>query len=125
MIYEWKALCRAYEAGERFKYSHPKEMKAFGRAISPFDEQLWNASSYDIVRRGNAAKFAQNEALRRYLLGTGSRILVEASPRDRIWGIGLGKSNPDAEHPPKWRGRNKLGFALTQVRDELQNQQLN
>lgn len=50
---------------------------------------------------------------------TKHRILVEASPRDRIWGIGMGKANTDAENPMKWRGRNLLGFALTEVRDRL------
>lgn len=50
---------------------------------------------------------------------TKHRILVEASPRNRIWGIGMGKANPDAENPMKWRGRNLLGFALTEVRDQL------
>lgn len=54
-----------------------------------------------------------------FLLGTKNRILVEASPRDRIWGIGMGKANPDAECPLKWRGTNLLGFALTEVRDRL------
>lgn len=98
---------------------HPKEMKAFGRAVRSFDKDVWDAQCYGIVKRGSLAKFAQNPQLGEYLKSTKNRILVEASPRDRIWGIGMGQSNPDAENPVKWRGRNLLGFALTEARDEL------
>lgn len=99
--------------------SHPKEMKAYGRAVKNFDKDLWDARCYDIVKRGNLAKFSQNPELWEFLKNTRQRILVEASPRDQIWGIGMGKSNPDALYPQKWRGTNLLGFALTEVRDIL------
>lgn len=99
--------------------AHPKEMKAYGRAVQNFNQQQWDAACYQLVRKGNMAKFSQNPELYDYLMSTGKRILVEASPRDRIWGIGMGKSNPDAENPLKWRGKNLLGFALTEVRDSL------
>lgn len=99
--------------------TYPKEMKAYGRAVQGFDKEAWEKACYDIVKRGNLEKFIQNPELLRFLLGTERRILVEASPRDRIWGIGMGKSNPDVENPLKWRGANLLGFALTEVRDEL------
>ena len=98
---------------------HPKEMKAYGRAVKGFDKEMWDNACYDIVKKGNQAKFSQNPKLLEFLLNTRKRILVEASPRDRIWGIGMGKANPDAENPLKWRGRNLLGFALTEVRDQL------
>ncbi len=98
---------------------HPKEMKAWGRAVRHFDKEAWDLACYDLVVRGNRSKFSQNPRLLSFLLGTKKRILVEASPRDRIWGIGMGKSNPDGENPLRWRGKNLLGFALTQVRDEL------
>ncbi|WP_018750558.1 NADAR family protein [Paenibacillus sanguinis] len=101
------------------KSGHPKEMKAFGRAVRHFDQQVWAEQCYDIVKRGNLAKFSQNAALWDFMKTTKNRILVEASPRDRVWGIGMGKSNPDAENPLKWRGKNQLGFALTEVRDHL------
>lgn len=101
------------------KAGHPKEMKAYGRAVRHFDKEAWDHACYDIVKRGNEAKFSQNRELWEYLRGTRNRILVEASPRDRIWGIGMGKSNPDAENPLKWRGTNLLGFALTQLRDQF------
>lgn len=98
---------------------HPKEMKAYGRAVRNFIPSVWESRCFEIVCRGNVEKFRQDPALLAYLLGTGGRILVEASPRDRIWGIGMGKSNPDAGNPMKWRGRNLLGFALTRARDQL------
>ncbi|WP_438432722.1 NADAR family protein [Gorillibacterium sp. sgz500922] len=98
---------------------HPKEMKAYGRAVRHFDKAIWEKECYGIVKRASLAKFSQNPNLGEYLKSTKKRILVEASPRDRIWGIGMGKSNPDAENPLKWRGRNLLGFALTEARDEL------
>lgn len=101
------------------KAAHPKEMKAYGRAVRGFDKAVWDRRCYGIVRDGNRAKFGQNPELLSFLLGTGTRILVEASPRDRIWGIGMGKQNPDAQDPMKWRGKNLLGFALTEVRDRL------
>jgi len=97
----------------------PKEMKAYGRAVRSFDKSVWDTHCYRIVKTASKAKFSQNPELLQFLLATYNRILVEASPRDRIWGIGMGKSNPDAENPMKWRGHNLLGFALTETRDEL------
>jgi ribA/ribD-fused uncharacterized protein len=67
------------------------------------------------------AKFSQNQALKDYLLATGDAILVEAAPRDRLWGIGMGENNPDVADQKKWKGRNLLGKALMQVRDEFQS----
>ncbi|MEO3946606.1 NADAR family protein [Gorillibacterium sp. CAU 1737] len=101
------------------KANHPKEMKAYGRAVKNFDKALWDSKCYTIVKRASLEKFSQNAELGAFLKATKKRILVEASPRDRIWGIGMGAANPDAENPTKWRGRNLLGFALTEARDEL------
>ncbi|RED62963.1 MULTISPECIES: NADAR family protein [Cohnella] len=98
---------------------HPKEMKAFGRSVGNFDKDVWESRCYEIVKRGCLAKFSQNPQLWDFLKSTRNRILVEASPPDRIWGIGMGQSNPNADNPLQWRGRNLLGFALTEARDEL------
>ena len=100
----------------------PKAMKAFGRAVRGFQKDVWEARCYGLVLEGNLAKFSQDAGLREYLLSTGRRVLVEASPLDRIWGIGMGKNNPDAGDPMKWRGRNLLGFALTEAKDRLAGQ---
>ncbi len=120
MMAEKARMFRDMEMLEQImKAGHPKEMKAFGRAVKNFDKEIWDNACYELVKRGNMAKFSQNPELWNFLKATKKRILVEASPRDRIWGIGMGKSNPDAECPLKWRGRNLLGFALTEARDLL------
>lgn len=102
---------------------HPKQMKEFGRLVNNFDKEKWDKNCYEIVKKGNKEKFSQNSELWNFLKTTKNRILVEASPRDRIWGIGMGKLNPDAENPTKWRGKNILGFAITEIRDELLNEE--
>jgi ribA/ribD-fused uncharacterized protein len=97
----------------------PASAKARGREVRGFDGDRWRAVARDIVVTGNLAKFGQHEALRRYLLGTGERLLVEASPHDAIWGIGLSRDDPRAADPARWRGENLLGFALMEVRARL------
>lgn len=92
-------------------------MKKLGRKVRNYDDSIWKEKRYDVVVKGNIAKFSQNEKLRSFLLSTGSKILVEASPKDTIWGIGLEESSPDALSPRKWQGENLLGFALMEVRD--------
>lgn len=103
----------------------PAEAKALGRAVRGFDGAAWNRARSAIVVQANVAKFSQHDDLRRFLLGTGDRVLVEASPRDRIWGIGMGASNPDARTPARWRGENLLGFALMAARETIAAQTQN
>lgn len=97
----------------------PAEAKKLGRQIAGFDEPSWLRERFGIVVAGNLAKFGQNPALREFILQTGSRILVEASPVDSIWGIGLAADHADASRPDRWPGLNLLGFALMEVRDRL------
>jgi ribA/ribD-fused uncharacterized protein len=97
----------------------PGAAKAAGRKVHGFDEDRWSAARYDIVVAGNQAKFGQHPDLGAFLKTTGRKVLVEASPFDRIWGIGMAATNPDAAHPSRWRGLNLLGFALMQVREQL------
>ncbi len=101
------------------KTSDPAICKKLGRKVRNFNQEKWNKNRENIARKGNFYKFSQNAKLREFLLSTGDKILVEASPRDRIWGIGMGKSNPDALDPAKWRGRNLLGFAIMSVRKKI------
>ncbi|MBP3250867.1 MAG: NADAR family protein [Ruminococcus sp.] len=100
----------------------PGAYKALGRMISGFDEELWKSRRTDIVINGNMAKFSQNDDLREFLLNTGSRVLVEASPYDRIWGIGMAKNSADIEDPFCWKGTNLLGYCLMEVRDRLKEE---
>jgi ribA/ribD-fused uncharacterized protein len=97
----------------------PADAKQLGRQVQGFDGAQWDAASFDIVVRGNLAKFSQHPALGEFLLATGEQVLVEASPVDRIWGIGLAAEDKKASQPEKWRGLNLLGFALMQVRSAL------
>ena len=97
----------------------PAQAKALGRQVRGFDEQTWAARRFELVVAGNVAKFGQDAAMRDFLLGTANRVLVEASPRDRVWGIGLGAANEKATDPGQWRGLNLLGFALMEARDRL------
>jgi hypothetical protein len=98
------------------KSTDPGAAKNLGRSIKCYQDDVWKKHRFDIVVRGNRAKFSQNEKLKQFLVNTGNTILVEASPTDRIWGIGLEQSHPDVENPAKWRGMNLLGFALMRVR---------
>ncbi|EAC5507434.1 NADAR family protein [Listeria monocytogenes] len=100
---------------------HPKQAKDFGRLISGFQEDIWLKNRFNIVMRANQAKFSQNEELKKFLMQTKKRILVEASPVDKIWGIGMAADNKNVENPLYWKGLNLLGFALMAVRDELEN----
>lgn len=97
----------------------PGAAKAAGRQVRDFDETLWRRRRFDIVMAGNLAKFDQYTELRDFLLGTRNRVLVEASPHDRVWGIGLSEKSPAATNPLLWKGLNILGFALMEVRDRL------
>ena len=97
----------------------PAEAKHLGRLVSPFDEPTWERSRWGIVVAGSTLKFGGDPLLRSYLLATRGRVLVEASPLDRVWGIGLPAESPDAADPRRWRGLNLLGFALMEARSRL------
>lgn len=97
----------------------PGAAKKLGRQVRGFDSDTWNQHRSEIVVQGNVHKFEQDEAMKTFLLNTKERVLVEASPRDRIWGIGMGQNNEKATHPTQWRGLNLLGFALMEARDRL------
>lgn len=99
--------------------NNPREQKALGRKVRGFNEAAWSSVCRGIVYTGNLARFSQNGDLRDTLLATGDRTIVEASPKDRIWGIGLGQDDPRASDPSQWPGSNWLGIALMQVRETL------
>ena len=97
----------------------PAEMQKLGRGVKGFNSMMWNGFKQNIVMTALNAKFSQNEALKEFLIGTGDRQLVECSKTDKIWGIGLGMDDPDAEDTTKWKGQNLLGFTMMMVRDNL------
>lgn len=88
-----------------------------GRQVRNFDQAVWEEHRYAIVLEGNLHKFGQHEALKTYLNNTKNSIMVEASPFDKIWGIGMAKDNPKAQNMDTWNGLNLLGFVLMEVRD--------
>ncbi len=121
MMAEKARLFGDNEIAERIlSATHPGEVKSLGREIKGFDEETWVKKRFEIVVEGNYHKFTQNADLKDYLLETGDRVLVEASPVDFIWGIGLAKDSKVVEDPTQWRGLNLLGFALMEVRRMLQ-----
>ncbi len=97
----------------------PGLAKSLGRKVRGFDQDIWVEHRWDVVVSGNLAKFSDNPALEKYLLATGDSVLVEASPYDRIWGIGMAKNEAMNVTPDEWQGENILGFALMEVRERL------
>ena len=96
---------------------HPNQMKLIGKKVRNFNEDIWNKEKVNIVKIGNIAKFSQNPKLKKFLIGTNSKILVKTNEYDSIWGIGLSKDNENIKDPMKWNGQNLLGFILMNIRD--------
>jgi len=120
MMAEKARIFKDEEAKKKILVVHsPHGAKKLGRQVKNFDPVIWNEHKFDIVVKGNYHKFSQHEDLRIFLLNTKNRVLVEASPRDQIWGIGMSEKNEKTHNPNLWRGQNLLGFALMEVRDRL------
>lgn len=101
--------------------SDPALQKQIGRSLD-LDKKRWNETAkWEVQLMGAQAKFRQSTTLAAKLLGTGSKVIGEAAPNDRIFGIGLAPNNPEAQDPSNWRGLNLLGEALMQVRIELRD----
>lgn len=97
----------------------PGAAKQFGREVRNFDDKVWVSHRFEIVVEANIEKFGQHTELKEFLLNTGDRILVEASPVDKVWGVGLTADDSAVENPNLWKGLNLLGFALMEVRERL------
>ncbi len=120
MMHQKAILFKDDEIAEKILQADtPAEAKKLGRQVRNFEQKIWERDRFDIVSEGNMLKFSQHEELAHYLRKTNSRILVEASPVDTIWGIGKSKDDPGIENPETWEGLNLLGFALMEVRDWL------
>ena len=106
MMYGKERCCSAIRAvaDEILTAAHPKQDKALGRKVKPYDEHAWRANRERIVMAGSRAKFTQDAALRAALVATAGTTLVEASPYDKIWGIGLGATDPRAADRAQWKG---------------------
>lgn len=120
MMYKKALMFGDYNIAEEIMHTeHPRDQKALGREVSGFENELWEAHCIKIVRDGNYAKFTQNKDLLAEMAATVGTELVEASPVDKIWGIGLAPDDPKAHNRGHWKGKNWLGIALTQVREQL------
>ena len=106
-------------ANEILNTNQPKAIKELGRKVKNFNDEAWDKMKYKIVFTGNYYKFSQNTDLRNFLLSTKNKVLVEASPYDKVWGIKMKYDDENIENPFFWKGENLLGFALMQVRDEI------
>lgn len=95
------------------------EIKALGRLVANYNDNYWNGVRQIIVFEGLLAKFSQNEDLKSQLKTTGDTVLAECAVKDRIWGIGLSRKDPDRFEIDKWKGQNLLGYALMMVREQL------
>jgi ribA/ribD-fused uncharacterized protein len=102
------------------KSSTPAVAKKLGRAVKNFDPAVWDRHKFELVVNGNFHKFSQQETLKTFLLNTADRVIVEASPVDNVWGIGMAADHASIENPLLWKGQNLLGYALMEVRDQLQ-----
>jgi len=103
----------------------PKSHQQLGRRVNNFVGTVWDANCQAFVLQANIAKFSQDEHLKLLLRNTGNKTLVEASPKDKIWGIGLSYDDPDAKVPSKWKGLNLLGKALMEARKIIAEQENN
>jgi ribA/ribD-fused uncharacterized protein len=118
---QWMMKCKADYFGDPetgamiLKASHPREQQALGRAVNNFIQKEWDSICDDVVLFGNLMKFSQNKEALKFLESTEGCLLVEASPKDRVWGIGI--SEEDAKAGKPWNGANKLGIALTKTRE--------
>ncbi len=119
MVQKARLFGDADAARRIFDTAHPSDAKRLGRGVLGFDDVRWREHRFEIVVAASYAKFSQHEELGAFLLATGDRVIVEASPRDTIWGIGLGQTNAAAGDPTRWRGLNLLGFALMKARAQL------
>ena len=107
-------------AEEIIKFGHePKAAKHMGRQIKGFDAQKWSEVCFDIMVNVNYEKYSQSQWLKETLLETENKTIVEASPVDLVWGIGIHWENDDCLDESKWRGQNLLGKALMEVRKKL------
>jgi hypothetical protein len=97
----------------------PRDQKAIGRTIKNYSDEVWDKVKFDIVVENNYLKFSQNPAWKELLIFTNGYELVEASPYDKVWGVGLGEDNPDVLDKSKWQGQNLLGEAIEDARYQI------
>ena len=120
MMYNKAMLFNDIESADAImKATQPWEQKAIGRHVKNFDDAVWMIDAVSIVYHGNFLKFTQNMGYSHALKETKGKLLVEASPTDTRWGIGMHENQAGIEDPANWKGENLLGKVLTQLRFDL------
>lgn len=108
-------------AGKIMKTQSPAQQKKLGRRVKGYDELRWMQVRKQTMESGCMAKFTQNQPEKEKLLATGDSLMVECSPTDKIWGIGLGLKDHRAKNPKNWVGQNLMGKVLENVRELIAN----
>jgi ribA/ribD-fused uncharacterized protein len=104
------------------KEKKPFNCKKLGKLVKNFDKKIWEENCVDLVTMGCYYKFSQDKEFKKFLLSTGDRLLVEASPYDFIWGIGMGELKAKNLPPEKWPGKNYLGICLMNARKMIRDE---
>jgi ribA/ribD-fused uncharacterized protein len=119
---QWMMAAKAWIFGDlvRLKLileaTAPADQKSLGRDVSPFDPAVWDLVCVPVVTSGCIARCTVNPSLRAQVLATENRVVVEGSPKDRVWGVGLRWDDPKIEDQRNWRGRNLLGISWVDAR---------
>lgn len=111
-----------YHAQKIMQTKSQSEQKSYGRKVRNYNDDVWSEVRLEVMYDALIAKFKQNDDIREQLLSTGDLHLVEASPYDKIWGIGMDENDPNATNPEKWNGDNLLGEVLMIVREKLRKE---
>jgi len=123
MMYKKALLFEDEEvANAIMRTQNPREQKALGRKVRGFEWDVWESNCREYVYEANYAKFTQDQILLDEFISYGDREIVEASPKDYIWGIGLHYSDENCEDKYKWKGTNWLGEAIMRVRETLKEE---
>jgi ribA/ribD-fused uncharacterized protein len=126
MMHQKALLFNDHKSAEAImREGSPSVQKQLGRGVRSWDQATWDGACVEIVTKGNFAKFTQNPDLLRDLMDTKNTILVEANPYDKTWGVGLSMGDPQLFSPDQWRGENRLGRILTEIREFLQTNNVN
>ena len=119
LMYHKATLFNDYEMAKRIlKTEQPEFQKGLGRKVRAFKDDIWKDKREEIAYNGLMLKFKQNSRLRKLLISTAPKMLVECNPKDNIWAIGMSKDDPNIMDTTKW-GENLLGKTLTKVRDDI------
>ena len=119
MMYHKAITFEPLKADLVLETDNPRKVKEIGRSLKNFDKDVWDSISAGIVTQGNYLKFTQNNYILQQLLADNPKQIVEASPTDTIWGVGLAEDDPLILNKATWRGENRLGMCIMAARDKI------